>query len=56
MNGGTCVALAPSGEGFIMFGGVFVFIHRNARLALAVAIVTAGVSAATVIGWITAPV
>ncbi len=56
MNRGTCVALAASGEGFIMFGGVFVFIHRNARLALAVAIVTAGVSAATVIGWITAPV
>ena len=40
----------------IMFGGVFVFIHRNARLALAVGIVTAGVGAASVIGWITAPV
>lgn len=39
-----------------MFGGVFVFIHRNARLALVVAIVTAGVSAASVIGWITAPI
>jgi len=39
-----------------MFGGVFVFIPRNGRLALAVAIVTAGVSAASVIGWITAPV
>ena len=56
MNGRACVALTASGEGFIMFGGVFVFIHRNARLALAVAIVTAGVSAATVIGWITAPI
>ncbi|MEY4555010.1 hypothetical protein [Brevundimonas sp. UBA7664] len=39
-----------------MFGGVFVFIHRNARIALAVGIVAAGVSAASVIGWITAPV
>jgi hypothetical protein len=39
-----------------MFGGIFVFIHRNARIALAVGIVTAGVSAASVIGWITAPV
>lgn len=39
-----------------MFGGVFVFIHRNARVALAAAIVAAGVSAASVIGWMTAPV
>lgn len=39
-----------------MFGGVFVFIHRNARIALAVGIVAAGVGAASVIGWITAPV
>jgi hypothetical protein len=39
-----------------MLGGVFVFIHRNARIALAVAIVAAGVSAAGVIGWITAPI
>lgn len=39
-----------------MFGGVFVFIHRNARVALAVCIVAAGVSAASVIGWMTAPV
>ena len=39
-----------------MFGGVFVFLHRNARVALAVAIVAAGVSAASVIGWITAPI
>jgi hypothetical protein len=39
-----------------MFGGVFVFIHRNARVALAVGIVAAGVSIASVIGWITAPV
>ena len=39
-----------------MFGGIFVFIHRNARIALAVGIVAAGVSIASVIGWITAPV
>jgi hypothetical protein len=39
-----------------MFGGVFDFINRNARVALAVAIVTAGVSAASVIGWVTAPI
>ncbi len=39
-----------------MFGGIFLFIHRNARIALAVGIVAAGVSAASVIGWITAPV
>ena len=39
-----------------MFGGIFVFIHRNARFALAVGIVAAGVSAASVIGWITAPI
>ncbi|MGV8928808.1 MAG: hypothetical protein ACOH1E_03580 [Brevundimonas sp.] len=38
-----------------MFGGVFDFIHRNARIALAVGIVAAGVSAASAIGWITAP-
>ena len=39
-----------------MFGGVFVFIHRNARIALAVGIVAAGVSIASVIGWIPAPI
>ena len=39
-----------------MFGGVFVFIHRNARIALAVGIVAAGVSVASIIGWITAPI
>ena len=36
--------------------GVFQFIHRNARIAFAVAVVTAAVSTASVIGWITAPV
>ena len=39
-----------------MFGGVFVFIHRNARIALAIGIVAAGVSAAGLIGWMTAPI
>ena len=56
MNRKTCVAVAVSGGSSIMFGGVFVFILRNARVALAVAIVAAGVSAASIIGWITAPV
>jgi hypothetical protein len=39
-----------------MFGGVFVYIHRNARVAVVVAIVAAGVSLAGLIGWVTAPV
>lgn len=39
-----------------MFGGIFDFIHRNARMALAVAVVTAAVGAAGAVGWITAPV
>lgn len=39
-----------------MLGGVFVFVHRNARVALAVGIVAAAVGAAGAIGWITAPV
>jgi len=39
-----------------MLGGVFVFIHRNARIALVVSIVAATVGAASVIGWITAPI
>jgi len=39
-----------------MFGGMFDFIHRNARVALAIAVVTAAVGAAGAVGWITAPV
>ncbi len=39
-----------------MLGGVFVFIHRNARIGLAVAIAAAAVGAASAIGWITAPI
>lgn len=39
-----------------MFGGIFVFIHRNARIALAVTIAAAAVGAAASIGWITAPI
>ena len=40
----------------VMSGGVFDFLHRNARIALAVCIIGAAVSAAGTIGWITAPV
>lgn len=39
-----------------MFGGVVVFIHRNARIGMAVAVAIAAVGAASVIGWITAPI
>ena len=39
-----------------MFDSVLFFVNRNARAAVAVTIVTATVSAATVIGWMTAPV
>lgn len=39
-----------------MLGGIFVFVHRNARIGIVVAIVAAAVGAATAIGWVTAPV
>ena len=39
-----------------MFGSILFFVNRNARGAVAVTIVAATVSAATVIGWMTAPV
>jgi hypothetical protein len=39
-----------------MFGGIFVFVHRNARVGLVVAIAAAAVGAATAIGWVTAPI
>jgi hypothetical protein len=39
-----------------MFDSILFFVSRNARVAAAVTIVAASVSAATVIGWITAPV
>ncbi len=39
-----------------MGGGIFVFIHRNARFALAASIAAAAVGAAVSIGWITAPI
>ena len=39
-----------------MFDGILVFVNRNARVAVTVGIVAATVSAATVIGWMTAPV
>lgn len=39
-----------------MLGGIFVFVHRNARVGIVVAIAAAAVGAATAIGWVTAPV
>ena len=39
-----------------MFESILFFVNRNARVAFAAAIVAATVSAATVIGWMTAPV
>tara|TARA_R110002124_G_scaffold28602_2_gene100666 strand:+ start:922 stop:1044 length:123 start_codon:yes stop_codon:yes gene_type:complete len=39
-----------------MFSGIFFFILRNARIAVAIGIVTAAVSAAGAVGWITAPI
>ena len=39
-----------------MFASILFFVSRKARLAIAVTIVAATVSAATVIGWMTAPV
>jgi hypothetical protein len=39
-----------------MFDSILFFVNRNARVAVAVTIVAASVSAASVIGWITAPV
>jgi len=40
----------------IMFDSILFFVNRNARVAVAITIVAATVSAATVIGWMTAPV
>ena len=39
-----------------MFDSILFFVSRNARVAVTAAIVAATVSAATVIGWMTAPV
>lgn len=36
--------------------GVLYFIHRNARIVLAAAVVGAALGAAGTIGWITAPI
>jgi hypothetical protein len=36
--------------------GVFEFINRNARIAIAVGVVVAAVGAAGAIGWLTAPI
>ena len=40
----------------VMFDNILFFVNRNARVAVAITIVTATVSAATVIGWMTAPI
>ena len=39
-----------------MFANILFFVGRKARVAVAVGIVAATVSAAGVVGWITAPV
>ena len=39
-----------------MFESILFFVSRKARVAVAITIVTATVSAASVIGWVTAPV
>ncbi len=39
-----------------MFSDVFGFVVRNARLAVTVGVVTGAVSAASLLGWLTAPV
>ena len=39
-----------------MFDSILFFVGRKARMAIAVAIIAGAVSAATVIGWITAPI
>ncbi len=36
--------------------GLFYFIHRNARIVVALAIVAAAMGGAGAIGWLTAPV
>lgn len=40
----------------VMFDSILFFVNRNARVAFAIAVVAATVSAATVIGWMTAPI
>ena len=39
-----------------MLDNILLSVNRNARVAVAITIVAATVSAATVIGWMTAPV
>ena len=39
-----------------MFDSILFFVSRNSRVAVAITVVAATVSAATVIGWVTAPV
>ena len=50
-----CVGIGASGEA-AMFSDVFGFVVRNARLAVTVGVVTGAVSAASLLGWLTAPI
>jgi len=56
MNRSAYGVVPASGGVQAMFGGIFDFIHRNARIALAIGVVTAAVGAAGAVGWITAPI
>jgi len=55
LNGPDCVGIEASGEA-AMFSDVFGFLTRNARLAVTVGVVTGAVSAASLLGWLTAPI
>ncbi len=55
MAGAECGVNGASGES-AMFSEVFGFVVRNARLAVTVGVVTGAVSAATLLGWFTAPI
>ena len=50
-----CGVIGASGESD-MFSEVFGFVVRNARLAVTVGVVTGAVSAASLLGWFTAPI
>ena len=55
MNSENCDAVGRPGR-LAMFDSILFFVNRYARVAVAITIVAATVSAATVIGWMTAPV
>lgn len=48
------MALWRSGED--VMAGILDFMHRNARIAVALGVVVGAVGAAGAIGWLTAPV